>query len=294
MEAYDITNLLKELKENPHIFICGPKYDDRHLRVYACGGLLCALPTTPHMGIILPDENYLGDSPMLMILRELKGVSNRKKEDFLLNHLDDLLPIVKARFTSKKGGTEERSQQTMISRAHSDFGQHNGTVVCDFESSLPKSMGQPNFDMVTFSMEKPGGGVFTLVEYKCNANACKNEKSGLNKHAADMLNCMNNPTARDWCKKELLRRLGYMCKYNLLKNCPDELKCVSPDLLPENLELRAAFLFTPGTGLESCHDAAELCKKHIPKDDLNKFCYYFAESVDLSRMESWEAFSGNQ
>lgn len=26
MEAYDITNLLKELKEDPHIFICGPSY----------------------------------------------------------------------------------------------------------------------------------------------------------------------------------------------------------------------------------------------------------------------------
>lgn len=54
-----------------------------------------------------------------------------------------------------------------------------------------------------------------------------------------------DPAVSDWCKTELLRRLGYMCKYDLLKNCPDVLKCVSPDLHLENLELCAAFYSLP-------------------------------------------------
>lgn len=75
--------------------------------------------------------------------------------------------------------------------------------------------------MVTRSMNKTRSGVFTLVEYKCNADARRNEKSGLIKHAADLLNCINDSTTSDWCKTELLRRLDYLCKYDLLQNWPD-------------------------------------------------------------------------
>lgn len=302
MEAYDIKELLKMFSDKPETFVCGPSYGDTNkspktkLRIYAYGGVLCELPTAPRTEIKLLAPKYLPkDSPLLTTLRRLRG--NEQKKQFLQDHLDDLLSVMGDRFTSKSGVCEERGQQTDISRAHTSFLQHDGTVVCDFESSLPKSMGQPNFDMVTFSMEKPGCGVFTLVEYKCNADACKDEKSGLKRHAADMLRSMNNPAASDWCKTELLRRLGYMCKYDLLKNCPDMLKCVSPDLRPENLELRAAFLFTRGNGLESRHDAAELCRTYISEKDLDKFLCCFAESpeaVDLSHMKNWEAFSGNK
>lgn len=199
------------------------------------------------------------------------------------------------RFTSKGKNPEELNQQTAIARAHTDFNQHGGTVVCDFESSLPKSMGQPNFDLVTFSMDKTGGGVFTLVEYKCNEAACKHPKHGLKKHANDMWECVKKGSkANDWYKEELLRRLRFMHKYGLLRNCPDGLD----HLCSKNVELRAAFLFTPGPlgdELRRQEDAAALCEKYIEADP-GKFSYCFADSpenVDLSDMKNWKEFRGN-
>lgn len=298
MGTYDITNLLKELKEDPYVFICGPSYGNTKktpktkLRVYAHGGVLCELPTTQRAAITLCHENYFKDE--LSLRGSFNGLQNKEAaEKFLRDHRDKLVEIMGKRFTSKGKSPEERNQQTIIARAHTDFSQHDGTVVCDFESSLPKSMGQPNFDLVTFSMDKTDSGVFTLVEYKCNADACKNEKSGLKKHAEDMLNCINDSTSNHWCKKEVLRRLGYMCRYGLLRNCPEGLD----HLRPEDVDLRAGFLFTSGDGLKSRYDAVELCRTYIPEEDLDKFLYCFAESpvdVDLSHMKNWEAFFGNK
>lgn len=303
MEAYDITNLLKELKEDPHIFICGPSYGNTKkspktkLRVYAHGGELCELPTTQRAAVTLCHKNYFKDEPSLR--DSFNGLQNKEAaEKFLRDHRNILVDIMGKRFTSKGKKPEERSQQTAIARAHTDFNQNGGTVVCDFESSLPKSMGQPNFDLVTFSMDKTDGGVFTLVEYKCNARACKAEKSGLKKHATDMQKCLNDPAASAWGKAELLRRLGYMCRYGLLRNCPDGLD----HLRPENVELRAAFLFTPGKGLQSQKDAAALCEKYIPENIRSEveFSYCFAkspESVNLSQKQmkemTWEKFKGD-
>lgn len=302
MEAYDIKELLKMFINKPETFICGPSYGDTNkspktkLRIYAYGGALCELPTKPGATIKLSHENYLKDDPCLYAI--FNGLqNNEEREQFLWDYWDELIGVMEKRFTSKDKSLEERNQQTTIARAHTDFDQHSGTVVCDFEFSLPKNVGQPKFDMVTFSLDKRGHGVFTLVELKCNGNACKDSGHGLKKHAADMLKSINDSASSGWCKTELLRRLGYMCRYDLLKNCPDMLKCVSPDLRPENLELRAAFLFTRGNGLESRHDAAELCRTYIPEKDLDKLLYCFAESpeaVDLSHMKNWEAFSGNR
>lgn len=297
MEAYDITNLLRELKEDPHIFICGPSYGNTKktpktkLRVYAHGGVLCELPTTQRAAITLCHENYFKDEPSLR--DSFNGLQNKEAtEKFLRDHRDKLVDIMGKRFTSKGKSPEERNQQTIIARAHTDFSQNGGTVVCDFESSLPKSMGQPNFDLVTFSMDKTAGGVFTLLEYKCSARACKAKKSGLKKHADDMLRCMTDSTASDWCKRELLRRLGYMCRYGLLRNCPDGLD----HLRPENVELRAGFLFTSGVGLEGPEKAVELCEYHIRKDILGTFFYCFVKSPDekagLSQMVRWNEFKG--
>lgn len=295
MEAYDITNLLKELKEDPHIFICGPSYGNTKkspktkLRVYAHGGVLCELPTTQRAAITLCHENYFKDEPSLR--DNFNKLQNKEAaEKFLRDHRDKLVDIMEKRFTSKGKNPEERSQQTAIARAHTDFNQNGGTVVCDFESSLPKSMGQPNIDLVTFSMDKTGGGVFTLVEYKCNARACKAEKNGLKKHATDMQKCLNDPATSAWYKEELLRRLGYMCRYGLLQHTP-----AVEHLRPEDVDLRAGFLFTSGVGLEGPEKAVELCEYHIWEDIRGMFLYCFAASpdkADLSKMVRWNKFKG--
>lgn len=298
MEAYDITNLLKELKEDPHIFICGPSYGNTKkspktkLRVYAHGGVLCELPTTQRAAITLCHQNYFKDEPSLR--DSFNGLQNKEATEKLLRgHRDKLVDIMGKRFTSKDKSPEERNQQTIIARTHTDFSQHDGTVVCDFQFAVPGKYGredkkQPIFDLVTFSKSETGG-VFTLVEYKCSENACTN----LGKHADDMLHCITDPTASDWCKRELLRRLkGYMHKYNLLQHWPQEVG----HLTPENVDLQAAFLFTHGEGLRDREKAAALCEKHIPADKRKEFLYCFAnnpESVDLSQMESWTEFKGD-
>ena len=84
-----------------------------------------------------------------------------------------------------------------------------------------------------------------------------------------------------------------MRDYGLLQDCPEELDRLSP----EDVDLRAGFLFTSGKGLKDPERAAELCREYIPEKDLDKFLYCFAESpvdVDLSHMKNWEAFSGNK
>lgn len=298
MKKDQIISLVETLNAKPDIFICRPSYGETKLRVYACGGLLCELPTVPRAEISLLDENYLPeDSPLLVTLQGLKNRGNEQKEKFLRDHLDTLLLFMENRFTSKKGGAEERQQQTVISRAHSNFGQHHGTVVCDFQSSIPKAwlpdgLDRPDFDMVTFSMDETGGGIFTLIELKCNKAAC-DKGSGLKKHATDMLECVQSHSTRERYKEELLRRLGYMREYGLLQNCPTGLE----HLRSEDTELRTAFLFSRGEGLQSHEKAAVLCREYIPEAGLGEFSYCFAESpeaVDLSHMENWEAFSGNK
>lgn len=290
MEKKQMLSLIKLLNGNPNIYICGPKYDDRHLRVYAHGGLLCEIPTESQAKIVLLDNNYLKnflpENPSLFAAAQ--GLfDNEEKELFLRDHLEDLLLCFNRKFSSQWGENVERNQQTVISRAYTSFLQHNGTVVCDFQSSIPTAwlsdgMSRPTFDMVIFS---PNENTFTLVELKCTASSCGG-KTGLQKHAEDMLKCVTNPKTNGLYKKELLRRLSYMCEYGLLQNCPAGLEC----LRPEALNLRAAFLFTAGKGLENREKAAALCKKYIPKDDLDKFRYCFAESpqaVELSCMEKW-------
>ena len=108
-----------------------------------------------------------------------------------------------------------------------------------------------------------------------------------------MLECVQSHSTREGYKEELLRRLGYMREYGLLQNCQTWLE----HLRPEDTELRTAFLFIHGEGLQSHEKAALLCKEYIPEAGLGEFSYYFAESseaVDLSHMKNWEAFSGNK
>lgn len=315
MGIYDINPLLDMLKEKAkekpekyNIFICGPSYGDsskkpnNKLRVYAYGGVLCELPTdrTGSNGKITPPAKKY--SPLLENLNGLRG--NGEREKFLEANLDCLMDAMEHRFTSTKDKSpEERNQQTIIARTHTDFSQHDGTVVCDFQFAVPREYGcegkkLPIFDLVTFSMnKKTGGGVFTLVEYKCSAKACEGEEgeSGLRDHAADMLNCMKKPAASDWCKKELLRRLGYMRDYGLLQHWPKELEL--EHLSSGNIKLQAAFLFTPGDRLQSQEDAAALCSEYIPEADLGEFSYCFAkglESVNLSDMRFWKTFPNNR
>lgn len=290
MGKYDIASLLKALNVKQDIFICGPSYSKKTtLRVYAHCGILCGLPTHPQGKISLPDKQYLpSNSPLLAVFNGLQ--SNKEREEFLQKHLDELLLFMEKRSIAVSGDCDERSQQTAISRGHTDFQRHNGTVVCDFQSSiptalLPAGMSRPAFDMVTFS---PNENTFTLVELKCTASSCGGE-NGLKKHAVDMLRCVSNDSYR----KELLRRLGYMCEYGLLQNCPAGLEHPRP----EKPNLQAAFLFTSGKGLESCEKAAALCKEYIPEEDLDKFRYCFAgspQAVDLSHMKSWNTFSSHQ
>lgn len=311
MEANGVKSLLEELMGNPYVFICGPRRGDTKkppetkLRVYAHGGVLCELPTTQRAAITLCHENYFKDEPFLR--DSFNGLQSKEAaEKFLRDYRDMLVDIMGKRFTSKDKSPEERSQQTIIARAHTDFSRHDGTVVCDFQFAVPGEYGcegkkLPIFDLVTFSMDKKtGGGVFTLVEYKCNAKACEGEEgeSGLKDHAADMQKCLNDSAASAWGKEELLRRLDYMCRYGLLRNCPDGLD----HLRPENVELRAAFLFTPGKGLQSQKDAAALCEKYIPRNIRSEveFSYCFAkspESVNLSQKQmkemSLEKFKGD-
>jgi len=299
MERYDISLLLEALKAEKNIFICGPSYyNHKKLRVYAYGGILCELPTSERSKIALPDSRYAGDNCVLAAsLTSLKDAGNEARAKFLLEHLDDLLSAMKNRFTSKSKESEERRQQTLIARAHTDFHQHGGTVVCDFQSSLPRvwrqsGVGRPAFDLISFSIDQAKRGIFTLIELKCSASACSGG-SGLKAHAEDMYNCVKiNP--REY-KEELLRRLDYMKRCCLLQNPPAELNAILQQ--PENTVLRSAFLFTSGKGLKSREDATAQCKKYILESKEIKrdgFLYQFAEvpeTVDLSSLERWETFS---
>lgn len=315
MGKYDINPLLDMLKEKAknkpekyNIFICGPSYRESRLRVYAYGGVLCKLPTRAAMEkqseqskIKLLSSKYqkhLSKNPSLFA--SMQGLKdNEAKDIFLREHLDDLLSAMENWSKSETDVDKERSQQTIIARRHTNFQgpEHKGTIVCDFQFGVQKKYGpegekQPIFDLVTFSGNK-AGGVFTLVEYKCSAKTCKGGKgeSGLKDHAEDMLKCLPpNSEASDWCKRQLLNRLRLMRDYKLLQDCPEGLE----HLTPGKMDLRAAFLFTPGGGLQSREDAAALCRAYIPEADLDKFSYCYAEdpeSVDLSDMQSWEMFS---
>ena len=52
-------SLIDTLMKYESVFICGPRFDDNHLRVYAYGGSLCGIPTTSKAKLALFNPEYV-------------------------------------------------------------------------------------------------------------------------------------------------------------------------------------------------------------------------------------------
>jgi len=130
---------------------------------------------------------------------KVSKVSKEREEAFcaaVLQNLPALLEATHSRFAvNGSDADKERALQTVIARSHRSFAVHNGTVVCDFESSIPLNYLRPGssgkvsarFDLAALRMRDGGKKAeLTVIEYKCNRSACENN-SGLKKHAQDML-----------------------------------------------------------------------------------------------------------
>lgn len=273
-----------------------------HLRVYANGGRLCDIPTTNSSEILISSFQYLPEETQEMLKQKEKynialnkkdgsrKVKNEKREEFLMNEMNLLLDAIKNKFTSEKSSEDksskdkslkERHNQTVIARKHRDFQAHKRiftgfgqsapreylTVVCDFETTIPKLWGRPasshlkspekegknsKCDLVAFSCTQDISDpwIISIIELKCNKHACWDKKSGLTAHAKDMAiympetkevpnrsDCMTEtedvPNRSDYIL-EILRRLSYMLRYGLLENVPDGLEAVVNRLLPKS------------------------------------------------------------
>lgn len=343
--------LVQELNQNEDIFICGPSYGSHKLRVYAYGGLLCQIPTPdyPNEEIILPDLQYVkyvknadaqqrliqafdlrlekvkrpGQSKYLdkYVYQKTAPKGNSTKCQLLKDNLPELLQAMRDRSERGKNGENqvtERMNQNRICRAHRDFHTHNGVVVCDFESAIPRKLYQegmkrlglpepvksfPACDLLTFSCS---GGKFclSLIELKCNRSACqdkprkKGSSSGLGAHARDM---NGYRVLKEIYGKEILRRFHVMlsCGYGLLDHIPEGLCAEVEQAInsPERVTIQAGFLFT-GDGKKqifSASHARKLCEEaDYLKEHLHEFCYQYQKdpgAVDLSRMKGWESWS---
>lgn len=285
--------LLTELKKRENIFICGPRYNQTKLRAYACGGLLCEIPTA-RGELSMPSANYCKYAPELETVLGKNGTAKKGEErvQLLLDNLDSILKAMDNRFSNASGECKERKIQNIIACSHTSFAGPDHTVICDWENSIPEKdyaradtqrrEKKPNFDMIAFSADG-GKGVFSIIELKCNKKACLSEKSGLKVHAEDMLVCEQ---LGDWYKKYLMCRLQNMIDYQLLEDIPDNLADILQN--PERIGLRKCFLFTQGEGLASRGIAAKLCQDCIPEYMQHKFSYMFAEepeNTDFSHME---------
>lgn len=328
------SQLLNTMTANENVFVCGPQYDDKgHLRVYAYGGLLCKIPVNKQCDILMPNINYIKyaeeyrsqmEKSFDVSLQYKKekgekkeyyawnsGAPNRNRKIELLSgdNLNMLLYAMKKRFSSTDNKSsankdiKERQQQTSIARKHINT-NNNTTVICDFESSIPKEWyatvnsddkKNPRFDLVTLEMIDREKARMTIVEYKCNVQACMN-KSGLKVHASDMKSCMN---LGDQYKAEILRRFNTLLQAktelfaSVSSNMSEYVSSACKKADTSSIELRAGFLFTSGEGLTSKKKAIDLCKRYID-GDLNDYVYQFRESgndVNLTDMQSWDEFT---
>lgn len=218
-------------------------------------------------------------------------------------NLPALLAMMQNRFVVNGSDDEkERALQTVIARSHRSFAAHSGTVVCDFESSIPQKHlcpgstgnGSARFDLAALRMRDGGKKAeLTVIEYKCNRSACEND-SGLKKHAQDML-ALEHADAKKNYVSEILRRFDTMCRapYGLVEAQPDSLLSLLAQLKdhPEDVDLRYAFLFTKGPGLDGS-TVKSICEAELG-DDRGSFLYQYRdkpEDVDLSVFKPWDQF----
>ncbi|MCI8851979.1 MAG: hypothetical protein HFI32_00550 [Lachnospiraceae bacterium] len=328
MDNLYTASLIQKLSIRNKIFICGPSlentnkpFQENHLRVYANGGILCLLPTTKDSLIKIPSFAYLGPEQDSQD-QEDPRVSDAIEAHFSRTTRDPGKLLSPRKILSAK----ERHNQIAIARNHRDFHpDHRGTVVCDFEMTLPEAWykrGSHNLqipgkrhakcDLVTFSCaQKPW--VISIVELKCNKRACTSSKNGLSVHAKEMTLCMEETKLHQESMvavhnqtdyiKEILRRLGYMLGAGLLENAPAGLEAKVKELsrsedrewIRSQVQLRSCFLFTRDDTIPDARAAADLCQKaDYLNTHLEDFCYQFQEDpalMDLSRMQSWEEFT---
>lgn len=335
MSTFNPGDLIRNLNAQDNIFICSPAFDDNRLRVYANGGLFCLIPTTSRNIEIPSFDSYLKfveDSETYRNLEKEhkkffidmtgnsssdKDEKNKRRAEFLMNPkwFRALFEATRAKYLSEKESSAvaaERFNQTIIARNHRDFQKHNGTVVCAFEMTAPgiwyeryendsdyvktQISKNPECDLVTFSCS-PDLQDFriSMIELKCNQNACTQPTSGLADHARDMTICRAKVNRNDYIR-EILRRLQYMIYYDLLKNVPDGLMTHIQKLSehPEQVTLCSCFLFTGDDNIKDAQKAAELCQKaEYLRDHLDDFSYHFRKTpkeADLSDMQKWKAF----
>lgn len=175
MDNLYTASLIQRLNLRDEIFICGPapgntSNPDNHLRVYANGGILCLLPTTPDSVIDISSLAYLNKAEESQDENDLRvkynnskkiggrdkvNEKNRERADILKNDLwlQILCDAIEKHFSkpnvsAEKSSSEEkilaakreRHNQIAIARKHQDFHpDHRGTVVCDLEMTLPKA-----------------------------------------------------------------------------------------------------------------------------------------------------------
>lgn len=164
MKPFDPAVFIRTLDSHPEVFICGPargsttENPETHLRVYANGGRLCEIPTTPDSDLKLHAfEKYLPPETQEAVkeeavkeglglafldiksrTREAVKLRNEKRAAFLMNEtwLRLLFKAAEEKFSQNKSSEESRSSkerrnQTAIARSHRDFQAHKRAVtVC--------------------------------------------------------------------------------------------------------------------------------------------------------------------
>ena len=293
-------NLIDTLMKYESVFICGPRFDDNHLRVYGYGGSLCGIPTTSKAKLALFNPEYVkycksdADKKRLITGFDIKPdkegknkygekkLTNEERYDKFLDtaNVNAMLGMLETKFTKVKNGQDsdegkERKQQTIIARNHMDFQKNGGVVICDFESCIPKEMyaeGLPEakkelekYSIVDLKKKNPRTD---LIAIKLHDN---NQKAILymieykcNKNA-----CVNKTAGLRQHAKDMIvcEKIGDSYKKEILRRfrlmCKEEFCLVQNQ--PENLD--------------------EILKKleENPSNIELKKCFLFTEGLELTR-----------
>lgn len=305
-----ITNLLKNHSDLVILGPAGTNSASNHLRIYANGGAIGYVPLSKSAEWKLPTKEYIKHNKDLEedFATYEKYKKTRHCKDFkqeLYNKKDFVDKLIEA--TDKKSRQKknknydiqrkERAIQTKLVRKYLSEDIKSGFLICDMEHSVPEGETltgkKPNFDIIIM---EPKSGRVGLIELKCNFKACKDKKSGLKAHLADIVECMDLEYVRD----NILSRYECLQKAGLISQ-----DLPTADDIEPNFSAFGGFLFIDdgSNTLSTKTDVVKVCIDFFGKDGIedikdkkNSIIFLYADSVDnvdFNKMQSWDDFSNS-
>lgn len=263
------------------IAVVGPKYGDpdapdKHLRVYAFGGLIGAVPTVGSDGKFqLADENYaqyLDERER----REFQSMLvNRTAETFFSSRYIELILKAAYQRSAKDTGYERKIENSIMCRSMNTASQSWAAV--DMEFTVGRESGRN--DIVFYDASDAPSYIITELKYNCGST------DNLGDHITKMAKMYS---IRDKVRNELNRRMEYLCEYGLVGQTVRD-RFIASD--KNKTDIRFGILYVKGGEKEAENNVRSEGRDSFRKleSEMKKlYCYQYrdlSDDIDIDEMK---------